>query len=169
MLAAEHKYNYNENIVRRRERVSKFTVVAVTASIVGFGAAALPGEEDLPGPIPARVVRVVDGDTIVVRARIWLGQEVETSVRIAGIDAPELRGRCPNEKVLANEARLLVESRVADTAVVLRAVAFEKYGGRVMAAVETATGEDLAAILMAAGLARAYAGGARLPWCATAD
>jgi micrococcal nuclease len=33
--------------------------------------------EVLPGPIPAVVTEVVDGDTIGVRARIWLGQQIQ--------------------------------------------------------------------------------------------
>ncbi|WP_173980368.1 thermonuclease family protein [Magnetospirillum sp. UT-4] len=57
----------------------------------------------LPGPIPATVQKVVDGDTVHVRARIRLGQDVETMVRLAGIDTPEIRGRggCPEERDLA--------------------------------------------------------------------
>ena len=34
--------------------------------------------ERLAGPIPARVLAVIDGDTIEVQARIWLGQEINT-------------------------------------------------------------------------------------------
>ena len=39
-------------------------------------AAALAGEV-LPGPVPAKVLPVVDGATIVVSAHIWLGQKIE--------------------------------------------------------------------------------------------
>ena len=35
----------------------------------------------LAGPVPAEVVRVVDGDTLLVRAEIWLGQTVEVDGR----------------------------------------------------------------------------------------
>jgi len=35
-----------------------------------------------------RVVDVIDGDTLLVCTRIWIGYEVETLVRIAGLDAP---------------------------------------------------------------------------------
>ena len=48
-----------------------FALFAV--SVVPFGEPGLA--EIVPGPIPARIVRVIDGDTIVVRARIWLGQD----------------------------------------------------------------------------------------------
>jgi hypothetical protein len=53
---------------------------------------------DLPGPIPAELVRVIDGDTIEVRARIWLDLDLTTRVRLAGIDAPELAWLAPAPK-----------------------------------------------------------------------
>ena len=46
--------------------------------------------EEFPGPVSAVVERVVDGDTLDVRADIWLGQSLNVRVRIAGVDAPEL-------------------------------------------------------------------------------
>ena len=53
---------------------------------------ALVASEVLPGPIAADVIKVIDGDTLPVRARIWLGQEVEINVRLADVDTPELCG-----------------------------------------------------------------------------
>ena len=40
-----------------------------------------------------------------------------------------------------------------------------KYGGRVLAKVETADGQDLSQRLLKAGHARPYEGGKREPWC----
>jgi endonuclease YncB( thermonuclease family) len=121
--------------------------------------------ERLAGPIEARVVDVVDGDTIVVRARIWLGQEVETRVRLMGVDAPELRGACGRERALAARARDFVRARIDGGAVVLADVRYGKYAGRVLARVRAPGGEDLSAALIATGLARAYDGRARASWC----
>ncbi|MBT4718911.1 MAG: thermonuclease family protein, partial [Rhodospirillaceae bacterium] len=61
--------------------------------------------ETLAGPVPARLLRVIDGDTIAVSARIWLGQAVETLVRVDGVDTPELKGKCAAERKLARRAR----------------------------------------------------------------
>ena len=61
--------------------------------------------EILAGPVPATVIEVIDGDTIAVQARIWLGQAIKTRVRLAGVDTPELRGDCPAERELAARAR----------------------------------------------------------------
>ena len=75
--------------------------------------------ETIPGPIPATVLRIIDGDTIVVRARIWLGQDLDTLVRLDGVDAPELKGRCPYENRLALKARAFIQTRTTDGKVVL--------------------------------------------------
>ena len=40
--------------------------------------------------VPATVVRVMDGDTVVVRADLGWRVQLETSVRIDGINAPEM-------------------------------------------------------------------------------
>lgn len=119
----------------------------------------------LSGPIPAEVLDVVDGDTLAVRATIWLGQVVETYVRLEGVDTPERRSRCPDEKGMAEAATRLTRDLVADASVRLFDVVADKYGGRVRARVETASGVDLARRLIDSGLARPYYGGQRAPWC----
>ncbi|MBM3598041.1 MAG: nuclease [Alphaproteobacteria bacterium] len=122
--------------------------------------------ETLPGPIPARLVRIIDGDTLLVRAHIWLGHEVTTLVRLLGIDAPELRGRCAEESAAAERARAFVARVVGRSDVTLTDLRFDKYGGRVLARVEV-RGQDLARALLAEGLARPYRGKMRAGWCQT--
>ncbi len=68
--------------------------------------------DTIPGPIQAEVLRVIDGDTIEVRAKIWLDQYIETNVRLAGLDAPEMRGKCEREKALARKAKAQLEELV---------------------------------------------------------
>jgi endonuclease YncB( thermonuclease family) len=115
--------------------------------------------------VQARVLKVIDGDTIVVRARIWLGQDVETRVRLAGVDAPELRGACLRERALAQAARKRIAEMIDGAVVKLNDIRQDKFGGRVVADVRTVAGDDLAALLIAHGLARAYDGGTRASWC----
>ena len=124
-------------------------------------------DEVIPGPIPATVLRVIDGDTVSVRARVWLGQDIETSVRIAGIDTPELyRPGCEDEARLAAAARDRLVELLGDGPVWLHDIAYGTYAGRVVARVESASGTDVAEPLLSAGLARAYDGRqARAPWC----
>ncbi len=117
----------------------------------------------LKGPVSASVERVIDGDTIKMRAQIWIDQELVISVRVAGIDAPELfRPKCAAEKARAREAKTFVENFLSSGEAVLRDVAYGKYAGRVVARIEAA-GADLGEALVAEGLA---VNGARGSWCA---
>ena len=142
-------------------------VLAASGGITGFRARAA---DRLAGPVAAEVLSVVDGDTLEVRAHIWRGQDVSIRVRLAGIDAPELKGRCAREKALATAAHAFLSARLGPgggrgAEVRLRNIRYGKYGGRVLADVETALGEDLGERLVMAGLARPYGGRGRTPWC----
>ena len=87
-------------------------------------------KDRIDGPVPATVDRVVDGDTVRVRARIWPGHEVNVSVRIADIDAPELfRPKCPAEKAKARLAKAFVRDFFDDDAAFLHGVEEGKYAG----------------------------------------
>lgn len=148
-------------------------VRAVLAILLGAACAAAPvpaaARETIAGPIPARVVRIVDGDTLIVRARIWLGQEVETAVRLDGIDAPELKSSCAAEREMAGRARDVIAGLADGRRVVLRDVRYGKFAGRVLARIETDAGQDLASALLERGLGRVYRGGRRAGWCNGAD
>jgi len=122
-------------------------------------------EQPLPGPVPARLLRVVDGDTIRVRAHIWLGQEVETFVRLSGVDAAEKHAHCDYERDMARKAQDFVEAKLADENIWLADVTYDKYGKRVVARVLTNGGEDLSTALLAANLAHRYGGGHKERWC----
>jgi endonuclease YncB( thermonuclease family) len=130
----------------------------------------------LTGPVEARVVEVVDGDTLAVRATVWLDQEVITRVRLEGIDTPESRSTCATEKAMARAAKDKLAGLVRDAVVgqgtgtiTLYNVVYDKYGGRVRAQVKLADGTDVSEALIRAGAARAYRGGKRQPWCGVAD
>lgn len=122
--------------------------------------------EIIRGPISAEVLRVMDGDTIVVRARIWLGQDIETRVRLDGVDTPEINGKCERERRMALKARDWVVSLAAGGKAILRDIQYGKYAGRVVARVEALDGEDFSHSLLRAGLGRPY-DGRRRGWCET--
>lgn len=133
---------------------------------LGLNCLCLTAEADaLPGPIPAEIIKIVDGDTVKVRAQIWVDQTVEISVRLRGIDAPELyRPKCTAEKALARTAKASVAATSpVGSQVMLRDITRDKYGGRVVASVVTADGETLAARLLSQG--QAIAIGTPKPWC----
>jgi len=59
-----------------------------------------------PGPYTATVIRVIDGDTLEVRVELWPGLLADYSIRVRGIDAPELRRvDCEEERLWGEAAR----------------------------------------------------------------
>lgn len=117
----------------------------------------------------ALVTGAYDGDTLYVEAAIWPDLTWAGSVRVLGVDTPEIRGKCETEKTLAETARDYVRGPLTDATVRLTQVEEDKYGGRVIARVYFREGEewvDLADRLVSMKLGRAYDGGARAGWCA---
>ena len=125
--------------------------------------------EILRGPLAARIVRIIDGDTLIVKVRIWLDQEVETRVRLSGIDTPEIHGRCPEEKRMAQRARAFVEQIAGSDEVFLHDVQYGKFARRVVARVSSARSLNFASTLVRSGLARPYDGKKRMSWCNTKE
>ncbi|MGK2741724.1 thermonuclease family protein [Tepidicaulis sp. LMO-SS28] len=147
-----------------RASIKTGVLLCLAGVALALGGGPARSAETLSGPVPAHVVRVVDGDTLDVRARIWLGQDVAVRVRIAGIDTPELRGKCAEEKARAKAAKLFLIP-VEGREVRLTNIHYGKYAGRVLADVADDARGDLANALIEAGFARAYDGGARSGWC----
>lgn len=150
------------------------------AAGLAAGALVLPvgGLEASPEPIrrepaataprgghPADIMRVLDGDTFEARVRIWPGMEVTTRVRLRGIDAPEMHGRCDGERTKAVAARDALTKILNEGTVGISRIGQDKYGGRVDADVSTARTPDVSALLLERGLARRYFGGRRESWC----
>ncbi len=118
----------------------------------------------IAGPVAAEVIRVVDGDTILVSARPWPQQRVDVFVRLRGIDAPEMRSRCAEARSAARTARDLLSRLVlGGDPLFLTEVSGDKYFGRVVADVHLADGRNPAHDLIAAGLVSPYDGGRKRP------
>lgn len=151
----------------RRAGAGQLARTIAAAAVAACMAGGTEAEERLAGPIGAMLVRVVDGDTLVVEARVWIGQRIDTHVRLSGIDAPELRAGCPEEHNLAVLATNQLARLAEEGPLVLRDIRLGTYAGRVVARVENAAGLDLASELLSAGLAGLYSGrGPRPNWCA---
>ena len=111
----------------------------------------------------ALILGVIDGDTFNAKVEVWPYVQVTTAVRLAGVDAPELKGKCAAERIAAQAARKRLAELLAGN-IVLAEVKPDKYAGRVDAVV-TVDGKAIGQILVAEGHARAYASGARAGWC----
>jgi endonuclease YncB( thermonuclease family) len=113
----------------------------------------------------AEVTRVLDGDTFEARVHLWPGLSLSTRVRLRGIDAPELKARCVEERDKAEAAREALRTILAQGEVGIARVTLDKYGGRVVADASTQATPDVAAALLGAGRVRPYDGGRREGWC----
>jgi endonuclease YncB( thermonuclease family) len=152
-----------------RQKSNKWLWAAVIV-LMAPGIAEARENKTLAGPFPARVLNILDGDTLDVNVRTWLNQSIETLVRLEGVDAPESRGRCPEETALALQATQFLESKLGTYSkgfidVTLYDVRNDKFSGRVIAKVATKDVPDLSRALIDGGFARPYTGGPRLPWC----
>ena len=113
----------------------------------------------------AEVLRVVDGDTFDARVHLWPGLEITTRVRLRGIDAPEMKARCGDERVQAEAARNALAAILDQGEVGIAGVTLDKYGGRVLADAFTQATPDVSAALLGSGAVRRYSGGRRDGWC----
>ena len=111
-------------------------------------------------------VKNYDGDTITVNIKNvhpLLGEKI--NIRVAGIDTPELRGKCVEEKNLANQAKAFVwRKMVSAKKIHLLNTRRGKYF-RIVADVEIDK-QSLADLLLAEGMAVPYEGGTKSKdWC----
>ena len=111
------------------------------------------------------VLRVIDGDTISVTIPNLpdvFGKKI--SVRLAGIDTPEIRGKCAYEKEMARKAKDRTEGIIMKGDIIsLGNVKRDKYF-RLLADV-LVDSENVSAALVKEGLAVTYSGGRKKDWC----
>jgi micrococcal nuclease len=116
----------------------------------------------------AQIVRVSDGDTIVIAAPFLPAPlKPELAVRIFGVDTPEkgFRGQCESEKQRGEAASLFTKDLVSKSSqrqVVL--YGWDKFGGRVLGDI-LLNGQSLRTMLIQNGFAREYYGDAKQSWC----
>lgn len=106
-----------------------------------------------------------DGDTCYVTAPSLPVPLQKMSIRILGIDTPEIRGKCEKEKKLALEARAFANKMFRDASSIEFAnLDWDKYGGRILADVYI-DGKSYKDEIINTGLARPYDGGTKQEWC----
>lgn len=152
-------------------RITRRATLALFLILASTHAAGAADEEwrSVAGPVSARIVRIIDGDTLLVDAHPWPGHAVRVSVRLRGIDTPERRSPCSGERAAADLARVELERLVSGFSTVdLINVSGGKYYGRVLADLRAGT-RDIAAAMLESGLARPYAGGRRVKAVCTGE
>lgn len=106
-----------------------------------------------------KVIKVYDGDTITIASVLPNTTEpiYRFSIRLNGIDTPEIRGKTQEEKELAIQVRDALAEKIYGKMVELRNVGNEKYG-RVLAEIYL-DGENINQWLVDENFAVAYDGG----------
>ena len=116
----------------------------------------------------AEIVRVNDGDTVVISAPFLPAPlKPELAVRVFGVDTPEKghRAQCPSEAQRGEQASAFTKNAVKSTKkhqVIL--YSWDKFGGRVLGDI-VLDGVSLRAELIRNGFAREYYGDAKQSWC----
>jgi len=77
-----------------------------------------------------RVIKVYDGDTITIASKLPFNDSplYRLSVRLNGIDTPEIKGKTDDEKTAAKNARDALSRLILNKYIVLKNIQSEKYG-----------------------------------------
>ena len=112
-----------------------------------------------------KYISAYDGDTFrvdVAEIHPLIGQNMP--IRLRGVDTPEIRAKCDQEKALAIKARDFVRDLLANAeTILLKNIDRGKYF-RIVADVSV-DGVDLGSTLIENGLGRPYDAGKKESWC----
>lgn len=115
-----------------------------------------------------QILRVTDGDTIVIAAPFLpLPLKPQLAVRIFGVDTPEKghRAQCPSEAARGEQASKYTQDMVAQgRQFQVTLYSWDKFGGRVLGDI-LVNGQSVRQGLIANGFAREYYGEAKQSWC----
>jgi endonuclease YncB( thermonuclease family) len=140
-------------------------LLATLLAVPAFAQGKMPKRE---ATYDAQIIRVSDGDTIVIAAPFLPAPlKPELAVRIFGVDTPEKghRAQCPAEaqrgELASQYTKQLVQSGQKFQVTLY---AWDKFGGRVLGDI-IVNGQSVRQGLIANGLAREYYGEAKQSWC----
>ena len=151
---------YMEQVNLWRKRAYKWLIIALVTALclvaTSVDAREYTHEADL--------IRIVDGDTYVMRLHVYHGAQLIQHVRLADWDTPEYRGKCQREKDLALQAAIFA-GLWFDRAGAVRATSRQQDAfGRPLSELMSADG-SLGLALRDAGLARPFKRGRNEGWC----
>jgi len=141
-----------------------------------IAAAALPAlAQKMPknsATYDAKIIRVSDGDTIVIAAPFLPPPlKPELAIRVFGVDTPEkgFRAQCPSEAQRGEAASAFTKNAINQAAAQggkfqVTMYGWDKFGGRVLGDI-LINGVSLRTELIRNGFAREYYGEAKQSWC----
>ncbi|MBX9831410.1 thermonuclease family protein [Candidatus Babeliales bacterium] len=140
-----------------------FGALLVFSTSLFSASRASKGPKTYGNAVVSKLVKVYDGDTFTVQVDGWPEIIREVSVRVFGIDTPEMKDKDPVVKQKAQEAKEFSKGVLEAAKVIeLRELQRDKYF-RILAKVYV-DGQNLAEMLIAANLAVSYDGGTKQNW-----
>jgi endonuclease YncB( thermonuclease family) len=143
-------------------------MLATIFAVLAMMGSALAQKQPQGATYDTQILRVSDGDTIVISARFLPAPlKPELAVRIYGVDTPEKghRAQCPSEAQRGEAASAWTKQLIASgTRFQVTLYAWDKFGGRVLGDI-ILDGKSLRQGLIANGFAREYFGEAKTSWC----
>ena len=140
-------------------------LLATALAVPAFAQGKMPKRE---ATYDAQIIRVSDGDTIVIAAPFLPAPlKPELAVRIFGVDTPEKghRAQCPAEAQRGELASQYTKQLVSSgQKFQVTLYAWDKFGGRVLGDI-IVNGQSVRQGLIANGFAREYYGEAKQSWC----
>jgi len=144
------------------------TILAAVVTVLAMMGAASAQKQPTGVTYDTQIIRVSDGDTIVISARFLPAPlKPELAVRIYGVDTPEKghRAQCPLEAQRGEQASAWTKQLVASgSKFQVTLYRWDKFGGRVLGDI-LVDGVSVRSGLIANGLAREYYGEAKQSWC----
>lgn len=138
--------------------------VLLTTIIMGFAIIFNPATAK--AHVKGYVVRVIDGDTFVAMLEALPGLQLKVVVRLARVDTPEIKGKCPKERYLAQIAKSKLKTILRSGRKIKLRKLSRGYYGRIISEVyvDEKTGEiNLSDYILKNKLGIAY--GSYKPWC----
>ena len=146
----------------------KTIIAAVVTVLAMLGSAYAQKMPKNSATYDAQVLRVSDGDTIVISAPFLPAPlKPELAVRIYGVDTPEkgARAQCTQENERAQLASRYTTQLIQQGGrIQVTLYGWDKFGGRVLGDI-LVDGRSVRQGLIAAGLAREYYGDKKQSWC----
>ena len=102
------------------------------------------------------VLRIIDGDTLIINIDIGFNLTLSQTIRIKDIDAPELRTIDPLEKAQGIASRTFVENWLKEKSLIVQTYKDDKYGRMLGNFICNDTGKSLAEAMIAANHAKIY-------------
>jgi len=135
--------------------ITSFLTAAMIGPVLAFDKGAM-----IDGPVRASIIKIIDGDTLLVAAKPWPQQTMEVYVRLRGIDAPEMKSDCASTRAAGEQAKAALAAMAGEQSEIqLLHIAGDKYFGRVLADIALIDGRNPAQELLSAGYVSEYHGG----------